>query len=244
MLHYRFFGEGETLVFLHGFLESSTMWSYLPLNELNAHCVLVDLPGHGQSPLTDSVEIPSIRFMALQVLEILKELNITQFTLVGHSLGAYVGLELCQLTPCQKLIFLNSNCWSDDEQKRRDRLRVADLVYSSKKQFIREAIPGLFGRPNDFQAEIKQLIAEANHMNADAIAYAALAMRERTDYTEEVLANPKKYVFIHGELDTLVSSEQMRSRLSSIRVYFLPNAGHMSHMESSEEVFELLKKES
>jgi pimeloyl-ACP methyl ester carboxylesterase len=182
--------------------------------------------------------------MALQVLEILKELKIAQFTLVGHSLGAYVGLELCQLTTCQKLIFLNSNCWSDDEQKRRDRLRVADLVYSSKNHFIREAIPGLFGRPNDFQAEIKQLIAEANHMSADAIAYAALAMRERTDYTEEVLTNPKKYVFIHGELDTLVSSEQMRSRLSSIRVYFLPNAGHMSHMESSEEVFELLKKES
>ena len=243
MLQSRSFGEGETLVFLHGFLESSTMWSYLPLNELNAHCVLIDLPGHGQSPLTDTAEIPSIRFMALQVLEVLKELKITQFTLVGHSLGAYVGLELCQLAPCQKLILLNSNCWSDDEQKRRDRLRVADLVYSAKKHFIREAIPGLFGRPNDFQAEIKQLIAEANHMNADAIAYAALAMRERVDYTEEVLANPSKYVFIHGELDTLVLSEQLFLRLPGMRVHFLPNAGHMSHIESTDEIFILLKEE-
>ena len=80
--------------------------------------------------------------MALQVLEILKELKITQFTLVGHSLGAYVGLELCHLAPCQKLILLNSNCWSDDEQKRRDRLRVAEIVFKAKKHFIREAIPG------------------------------------------------------------------------------------------------------
>lgn len=219
------------------------MWDYLPLNELNVRCILIDLPGHGQSPLNDSVEIPSIRFMALQVLEILNELKITEFTLVGHSLGAYVGLDLCQLSNCQKLILLNSNCWSDDEQKRRDRLRVAEIVFKAKKHFIREAIPGLFGRPNDFQAEIKQLIAEANHTSADAIAYAALAMRERTDYTEEVLAKPMKYVFIHGELDTLVSSEQMRSRLSSIRVHFLPNAGHMSHIESSDELFVLLKKE-
>ena len=244
MLHYRSFGEGKTIVFLHGFLESSTMWDYLTLNELNVRCILIDLPGHGQSPLTDTAEIPSIRFMAQQVLEVLKELKITEFTLVGHSLGAYVGLDLCHLAPCQKLILLNSNCWSDDEQKRRDRLRVAEIVFKAKKHFIREAIPGLFGRPNDFQAEIKHLIAEANLMSADAIAYAALAMRERLDYTEEVLANPSKYVFIHGELDTLVSSEQMRSRLSSIRVHFLPNAGHMSHMESREEVFELLKKES
>jgi pimeloyl-ACP methyl ester carboxylesterase len=153
-------------------------------------------------------------------------------------------LELCQLAPCQKLIFLNSNCWSDDEQKRRDRLRVADLVYKAKQHFIREAIPGLFGRPADFQEEINELVKEANHMSSDAIAYAALAMRERTDYTEEVIANPMKYVFIHGELDKLVSSEQLTSQLPGIRVHLLSNAGHMSHMESSEEVFELLKKES
>ena len=244
MLHYRSFGEGETLVFLHGFLESSTMWSYLSLNEIQRHCVLIDLPGHGESILTDASEIPSIRFMAQQVLEVLNELTITEFSIVGHSLGAYVGLELCQLVPGQKLTFLNSNCWSDDEQKRRDRLRVADLVYTAKNHFIREAIPGLFGRPADFHKEIKQLIAEANHMSSDAIAYAALAMRERTDYTVEVLANPIKYVFIHGELDTLISSDQLTSRLPGMRIHFLPNAGHMSHIEASEEVFELLMKES
>jgi len=244
MLQYRSFGEGKTLVFLHGFLESSTMWEYLPLEGLNTYCLLIDLPGHGQSSLNDSAEIPSIRFMAEEVFRVLQAENVEEFTIIGHSLGAYVGLELMQLSTCQKLILLNSNCWTDDEQKRRDRLRVAELVFKAKKHFIREAIPGLFGRPNEFQSEIKQLIAEANHMSADAIAYAALAMRERTDYTEEVLANPSKYVFIHGELDTLVSSEQMSSCLPGIRVHFLPNAGHMSHMESSGDVFDLLEEEN
>ena len=243
MLHYRSFGEGKTIVFLHGFLESSTMWDYLTLNELNVRCILIDLPGHGQSPLTDTAEIPSIRFMADEVLSVLKALHVDEFTVIGHSLGAYVGLELAQLSSCQKLILLNSNCWSDDDQKRRDRLRVAEIVFKAKKHFIREAIPGLFGRPNDFQAEIKQLIKEANHMSADAIAYAALAMRERVDYTEEVLANPSRYVFIHGELDTLVSGEQLFLRLPGMRVHFLPNAGHMSHIESRDEVILLLKEE-
>jgi len=121
MLHYRSFGEGKTLVFLHGFLESSTMWDHLPLQDLNAHCIFIDLPGHGKSPLNDLEEIPSIRFMADEVLQVLNALQVNEFTVVGHSLGAYVGLELAQLPACQKLIFLNSNCWSDDEQKRRDR---------------------------------------------------------------------------------------------------------------------------
>jgi pimeloyl-ACP methyl ester carboxylesterase len=244
MLHYRSFGEGKTLVFLHGFLESSTMWDHLPLQELNAHCLFIDLPGHGQSPLNDSAEIPSIRFMADEVFQVLKNLHVEEFTVIGHSLGAYVGLELAQLPSCQKLIFLNSNCWSDDEQKRRDRLRVAELVYVAKKHFIREAIPGLFWCPRDFQAEIKYLIKDANLMSPDAIAYAALAMRERMDYTMEVIANPSRYVFIHGEMDTLVSTETLQKRLPGITIHLLANAGHMSHIESSEEVFELLKKES
>lgn len=219
------------------------MWDYLPLKELNAHCICIDLPGHGQSSLNDSAEIPSIRFMADEVLQVLKNLKVNEFTVVGHSLGAYVGLELAQLPSCQKLIFLNSNCWSDDEQKRRDRLRVAELVYVAKKHFIREAIPGLFGRPTDYPTEIKYLIKEANHMSSDAIAYAALAMRERTDYTIEVVANPSRYVFIHGEMDTLVSTETLKERLPGITVHLLTNAGHMSHMESSVRVMDVLMEE-
>ncbi len=243
MLQYRSFGEGKTLVFLHGFLESSTMWEYLPLEGLNAHCLLIDLPGHGQSPLNDSAEIPSIRFMADEVLRVLQTEKVEEFTLIGHSLGAYVGLELMQLSNCQKLILLNSNCWSDDEQKRRDRLRVAELVFKAKKHFIREAIPGLFGRPMDFQAEIKHLIKEANHMSPDAIAYAALAMRERKDYTPEVVANLSRFVFIHGEMDTLVSTATLQKRLPGITVHLLTNTGHMSHIESSNRVMDILMEE-
>ena len=236
MLQYRSFGEGKTLVFLHGFLESSTMWDYLPLEELNAHCLLIDLPGHGQSPLNDSAEIPSIRFMADEVLRVLHQEKVEEFTLLGHSLGAYVGLELAQSSQCQKLILLNSNCWTDNEQKRRDRLRVAELVFKAKNHFIREAIPNLFGRPADFQNEIASLVEEANHMQPEAIAYAALAMRERKDFTAEVLANPTKYTFIHGDLDSLVETEVLKSRVPGVPIHVIEHAGHMVHIEATQEL--------
>jgi pimeloyl-ACP methyl ester carboxylesterase len=243
MLQYRSFGEGKTLVFLHGFLESSTMWDYLPLDELNAHCLLIDLPGHGQSPLNDTSEIPSIRFMADEVLRVLKREKVEEFSIIGHSLGAYVGLELAQLSGCQKLILLNSNCWTDDEQKRRDRLRVAELVFKAKNHFIREAIPNLFGRPADFQNEISALVEEANHMLPESIAYAALAMRERKDFTAEVIANPTKYTFIHGDLDSLVATDVLKSRVPAVPIHVIEHAGHMSHIESSRDVFDLLMQE-
>ena len=236
MLQYRFFGEGKTLVFLHGFLESSTMWDYLPLEELNAHCILINLPGHGQSPLNDTSEIPSIRFMSNEVSRVLQREKVEEFSIIGHSLGAYVGLELAQLSGCQKLILLNSNCWTDDEQKRRDRLRVAELVFKAKNHFIREAIPNLFGRPADFQNEISALVEEANHMLPESIAYAALAMRERKDFTAEVIANPTKYTFIHGDLDSLVATDVLKSRVPAVPIHVIEHAGHMVHIEATEEL--------
>lgn len=137
------------------------MWEVLPLSELPITALFIDLPGHGKSELLD--QNPSIHAMAQEVQKVLVHLDIQKFTIVGHSMGAYVGLELSQQPGFQKLILLNSNCWSDSEQKKQDRLRVAQLVQHAKSHFIREAIPNLFAEPQLHPFFIEGLMEEANH---------------------------------------------------------------------------------
>lgn len=240
MLHYHIQGEGPTWVFLHGFLESSSMWHALPLAELPIKCIFIDLPGHGQSELSDGN--PSIKSMALEVEKVLHFLKVDQFTIVGHSMGAYVGLELSQAKGFERLILLNSNCWSDSEQKKQDRLRVAQFVHQAKSHFIREAIPNLFSNPTEHAQVIQALIKEANCMTPEAIAFAALAMRERSDFTEFVNANPERFIFIHGKLDRLVSVKELQSKIAGPKVYLL-DCGHMAHVEAGEEVMEIFARE-
>ena len=246
-LHYQVFGEGPLTVYLHGYLESSTMWEPLNLHEIPGTKVLIDLPGHGKSPLSDQSEVPSIKFMADEVARVISEINPTQYRVIGHSMGGYVALELAANTPKgiskpSHITLLNSNCWSDTEAKQADRLRVARIAYTGKGLFINEAIPNLFARPEDFQKEIEALKREAKAMTSEAIAYTALAMRTRTDYTFWVLENPSKVRFIHGALDRLVSVEELQQRLmpqadqAAPEIIILPNAGHMAHWEATEEV--------
>ncbi|MFZ9658097.1 MAG: alpha/beta fold hydrolase, partial [Crocinitomicaceae bacterium] len=135
------------------------MWDYLPLNDLPIQQIRIDLPGHGNSALPD--QVPSIAGMAQAVFEVLDSLAIQSFSVVGHSMGAYVGLELSMHPGFQQLILLNSNCWSDSEQKKQDRLRVAQIVYKAKDIFIREAIPNLFQSPESSKKESAVLIEEA-----------------------------------------------------------------------------------
>jgi pimeloyl-ACP methyl ester carboxylesterase len=242
VLHFTVEGEGKTLVFLHGFLESSSMWSFLQLNQLNSQSIFIDLPGHGKSALTDNSESPSIDFMAKEVLKVLNFLEINSYSVIGHSMGGYVSLKLKEMdSRCEKAVLVNSNFWEDTEQKKKDRIRVAEIAFKAKKLFIQEAIPNLFGKPENHAEEIDVLIEEALKMAPESIAYSALAMRERNDYTREVSENQTEYFIIHGKLDKLVDTDFIKSQLKSDEnLFVIENAGHMAHIEQSEEVFRIL----
>jgi pimeloyl-ACP methyl ester carboxylesterase len=155
-------------------------------------------------------------------------------------MGGYVGLELSQLEGFRHLILLNSNCWSDSDQKKHDRLRVAQIVQNAKDIFIREAIPHLFRNASANNAAISKLIDEAKHLSANAIAQSTLAMRERTDFTKFVNAHPEKFTFIHGIHDRLVSVDELQQKVPNGKIHFL-DCGHMAHIEAGEEVLELFK---
>lgn len=243
MLHFTVEGEGKTLVFLHGFLESSSMWSFLNLKELQKHTVFIDLPGHGKSLLTDNSESPSMDFIANEVIKVLNFLKIKSYSVIGHSMGGYVGLLLKEMdSRCEKVVLLNSNFWGDSEQKKKDRIRVAEIAFKAKKLFIQEAIPNLFGNPEKHSIKIDALIEEALKMAPESIAYSALAMRERKDFTREVTKNPTDYFLIHGKLDKLVEIDFLKNQLKSTKnLFVLEKAGHMAHIEQSEEVLMILK---
>jgi pimeloyl-ACP methyl ester carboxylesterase len=250
LLNFSVSGEGSAIVFLHGFLELNSMWDYLALEELNFQKIVIELPGHGQSALNDDSEQPSLNFYANEVQEVLSFLKIEKFSIVGHSLGAYVALILKeQNVGCQKVVLLNSNFWADSEQKKKDRLRVAEIAFKAKKLFINEAIPNLFGQVELFQNEIQVLKEEAMKIEPESIAYAALAMRERKDYSEMIAENPTDYFIIHGDLDRLVTTEFLTEQTKPIfkkqlanHLFIIKEAGHMAHIETSKVVMELLNR--
>ena len=226
------------------------MWDHLALEQLNFQKIFIELPGHGQSALTDDSENPSLNFYANEVQEVLSFLKIEKFSIVGHSLGAYVALILKEHNlGCQKVVLLNSNFWADNEQKKKDRLRVADIAFKAKKVFINEAIPNLFGQVNLFQNEIEVLKEEAIKIEPESIAYAALAMRQRKDYTQMITENPSDFFIIHGNLDRLVTTEFLLEQASGIfkenlesQVIVIQDAGHMGHIETSEAIVEIFTK--
>ncbi len=240
-LHHRVHGEGRPVVFLHGFLESMSMWlhtGFVP----GVRAIWIDLPGHGASSL-EEFPYQYMSDVAAYVSATIDSIGVDKYDVVGHSMGGYVGLELkAKDNRCNKVILLNSNFWTDPEEKKQDRKRVADLVIDHSRMFIREAIPGLFYQPENYQEAIQFQISESLGMIPDAIACASVAMSQRNDYSDMVANQPERFEIIQGEFDATVPLEMMQQKLESINLdmHTIRGAGHMSHIEASEEVGRLL----
>ena len=108
-LAYRDEGEGQTLVLLHGIAGDSRTWLE-PMQRLAARYRVLapDLLGHGASdkPMGDY----SLGAHACSVRDLLQALGIGRATLVGHSLGGGIALQLTYQFPnlCERMVLVSS----------------------------------------------------------------------------------------------------------------------------------------
>ncbi|MCJ8289845.1 MAG: alpha/beta hydrolase [Crocinitomicaceae bacterium] len=235
------YSEEIPLVLLHGFLESSSMWEHVELPE-GYPAVLIDLPGHGKSNHPELI-CDSIAEMANMVIDVVDELQLTQFHVIGHSMGGYIGLEIKKNDlRAEKIMLLNSNFWSDSPQKVKDRIRVAEIVQTNQSHFIYEVIPNLFLNPQDFDREVKTIISEALEMSPDAIGKASIAMSKRKDYSSFVREQSADFTCIQGIEDSIVPVKQMRESLEGSQVNYIEieEVGHVAHFEASEKLNALI----
>jgi len=242
-LNYRISGNGDPVVFLHGFLEDLTMWENIVSNFQHKTCVLIDLHGHGASFFNPKIT-PSIAEMAKQVQNTIRELGIHHYQLVGHSLGGYVGCELMRTDDrMEHLILLHSQPWADSEIKKKDRNRVIELVKTKAVYFIREAIPALFAYPTEHESSIRTYCQIAERMNPEAIAWTTIAMRDRFSAVDSLTDNANKTSLIQGQLDQLIPNLKMQQFCEKVAIayYEIVNCGHMSQVEEPNTVNELLK---
>jgi sigma-B regulation protein RsbQ len=87
--------SGQAMIFAHGFGCDQNMWRYVaPAFEDEYRIVLFDHVGAGQSDLSawSRARYDSLQGYAGDVLEICRELGLTQAIFVGHSVSAMIGV--------------------------------------------------------------------------------------------------------------------------------------------------------
>jgi len=86
-------GSGEqVLVFLHYFGGAATSWQWVVDSLADRYkCVCINQPGFGGAPALDQ---PSIAGFAAYVQQVVEELGVNDYVLIGHSMGGKIATQV------------------------------------------------------------------------------------------------------------------------------------------------------
>ena len=87
-----------TLVFLHGFGSDKDSWpSMIRFIPSTYHCIILDLPGHGESTFVEGVDEPRIESYVTSIREFLEltGLDESKIFLVGYDKKFHFKFETC-----------------------------------------------------------------------------------------------------------------------------------------------------
>ena len=90
--------EGPAILWLHGFMGSQADWLPIVENHFKDYDnLLVDLPGHGRSSISEKETFPTI---ANDLFRQIRSEGIEKFFIVGYSMGGRFGLHFQKRYPC------------------------------------------------------------------------------------------------------------------------------------------------
>ena len=256
LLVYRLVGDEcqPSILFLHGFMGSSTDW--LPTAERLSEffrSILVDLPGHGRTPLPSnplSLQMKDV-VQALDVL--LDHLRVERCILVGYSMGGRIALHYALQHPerCMRLILESASPGLRTPSEREAR-RASDhrLAAQLERMDFAEFLAKWYSQPTFASLKhqpglLRPLIARRLENDASMLAHVlrTLGTGCQESLWERLSSIEMPVLALAGMFDAkyVAIAREMAGCSPRIRAHVVPGAGHIVHLEKAEEFLKRIK---
>jgi pimeloyl-ACP methyl ester carboxylesterase len=240
-INYSDSGKGNTIVLLHGYLESSEVWNGFEVRLAEIFRVIsVDLPGHGLSSVYG--EVHTMEFMAEAVKEIIDSLNLKKVFMAGHSLGGYVTLAFLELFPdnLSGYCLFHSQPFADPPAVIEKRKREIALVKAGKKDLMYpDNISRMFAPPNlgIFTAALEKSKNIASRLPGEGIIAMLNGMIVRPSRLTFMEEGRVPCLWILGAMDNYIPCDFMKSKVNlppNAELAVLEKSGHLGFVEEED----------
>lgn len=237
-------GQGEPLLFVHGFPLNRRMWQAQTAAFAGTHRVIApDLRGFGES--TGAPPLTTMDEHADDLAVLLDALGVPEpVTLCGLSMGGYIAFAFFQRHRARlaRLILCDTRADADSAEKKISREQMAQDVLQSGTGGLVQAMPAsllsehtIAERP-DIVAAVRQMIGEAPPV---AVAAALRGMALRPDVTEMLPQIDVPTLVVCGEADSIspvAVMEPLAAAIPNAIFASIPLAGHLAPIENAESV--------
>ena len=232
----------KNLLFIHGFGGDLKNWMFNQ-EELskNFNTYAIDLPGHGMS--NKQITEGSITFLASIVSNFCKELQLTNLTVAGHSLGAGIAICAAQTIPdlVKKLVLISPIGFNKEinttylenfitVDSRKDLKKILESLYFNSSIITRDLVNEVL--------KIKRIdgCSEVLSLIKNEIVYQD---KQKNNFIEDIKKLDIPRSIILGSQDKIIPYID-KEKIKKINYFILDNCGHMAHIEKSNEVNKII----
>ena len=242
-------GSGENIVLIHGVGLNQDMWGGQSVTlSANYQVICYDMLGHGQSKQPS--DTACLKDYALQLKELLDQLNIEKTSIVGFSMGGLVARAFALHFPqyLESLVILNSVFNRTEEQRTGIQARTKEVAIKGPSANVDAAIKRWFSE--EYAASSSAQINEVRNTvrNNDHLGYLTTyrLFASEDNYLADQISNIKVPTLVMtGELDpgsTPQMAHDMGNLIEHAQIVVLADQRHMMPMESPKLVNEKLLK--
>lgn len=223
-------GSGDAVVFLHGWGADMQSFSFLeaPIIEAGFRTVMIDLPGHGKSEEPDRAY--SLSDYTAAVKTVLSALSIERPTLIGHSNGGRVVIDLLanEGYDAKRAVLIDS---AGIIPKRSLGYRIKVFRYKLGKKLI----SAFCGKNKDAVLErYKRSHGSADYKNVSGVMRDSMVKLVNTDLEPSLHKISVPTLLIWGENDTatpLSDGKRMNELISDSGLVVLEGGSHWAFAE-------------
>lgn len=237
-LAYQDTAGGLTVLMIHGFPLSSSMWE-MQLDDLAdlARVIAPDLRGHGFSEAQPPYSIAQYADDCVRLLDSLGVLE--PVVVCGLSMGGYIALDLVRRYPDRVagLLLTATRAAPDSAEAQAARNKaIASVEAHGVDPFVRSLLPRLFSPATLENAPELGDILQAMMASTppDGVIGALAAMRDRVDSQPDLAQIDVPTLLIHGTDDQIVpltEAQEMANAIPGAELVVLPDAGHLPPIE-------------
>ncbi|CAH0990477.1 Esterase YbfF [Sinobacterium norvegicum] len=239
MLHIRTLGEGHPVVLIHGLLGMGDNLLALA-KQLSEHyqVLLIDLPYHGKSPWQGGF---SHSQQAQSIVSCLEQLGIEKFSLVGHSLGGKIAMQIALLHPSMVEAIVVADIAPVHYQQHRHRgvftgLRAVNLQALNKRSEADAEMAEYIEEPG-----VRQFLLKNLYKGEDGQFRWRADIKSLEQHYHEIAQGPQldsRYsgpcLFIKGQNSDYITADHqqaMRGYFPAFSFKMIANTGHWLHAE-------------
>ena len=235
-------GDGQALLFIHGFPLNHRMWcEQLEEFSRDYRVIAPDLCGFGGSDSVSDDAVLTMKQFSDELVEILLTLDLDiPVHLVGLSMGGYIlgQFQKDHAMRIASMVFCDTKSTADTEEVKSNRHKTARVVLEAGSSSLAEVMGSKLFAPNTPASifdEVKTMIVDASPAG---IAAASRGMAEREDFTDQLQTFRVPTLVVAGEYDSISPPAEMQTMAEKIpdsEFIEIANAGHMSPLENPQD---------